>query len=555
VSKHFPDPDTNEPDGPDFARQWGGRYRFYLLDLGAVPNNYESTDGFTNETPTDSGSYPDGDPPIWEMVNNPVWAPFDKTFTTKVARDVSYGMFFRFSAPYLYRPRPADVYLVANNNWSDYYSRPAPEGGGGVSYTDLTKVYHPDFVSKNLGAALPGAAFVTEAAFPKVKTFRYLGCSTERMGTQSALLGARALVPDPSCQQGDKFQHALEVAKSQGEDVVGAGNNGATVSATVVRAFVEQNREDIAPFRPGLFTVTNISVVFPGAMTWYLPAIVGGVAFGTPDNEAWGVLNNTNDRVKGTSSTDCKKSPGAPGCTPGSPQVAGAGFTYTIEHESSHFLGLLHPHDSVIVDKDANGKWNYYRDMYYSAGDFSQAPTTYAGAFAPYSVLDQDIIQRGHIAEYLRMGQDWIADAYQADGIAGRRGPSPATTTKQQQMERWRALGSRLFGCGDYLHGEYAMRNAYLSSQGVYGPIVEPRLLQPGERVLFAVHPQAVYGPDGPLPGCAAANELARSLDGGGLVGIAGRLPATGGTPVLPLVGLGLVGLAMWIGRRRRLAV
>ena len=36
------DPDTGQFDGVDWARVWGGRYRFMMVDLGAAPNAYES---------------------------------------------------------------------------------------------------------------------------------------------------------------------------------------------------------------------------------------------------------------------------------------------------------------------------------------------------------------------------------------------------------------------------------------------------------------------------------------------------------------------------------
>ena len=132
------------------------------------------------------------------------------------------------------------------------------------------------------------------------------------------------------------------------------------------------------------------------------------------------------------------------------------------------------------------------------------APTTYAGAFAPYSVLDQDIIQRGHTAEYLRMMQDLLADAYLQDGMKGRSSPSSLTRKKVEQAAKWRDLGSRLFACGDYLKAERAMRNAFLSAQGVFGPIVKARPLKPGEKVLFKVDPQRSYAANGSVrSGCS----------------------------------------------------
>ena len=36
------DPDTHDFDGIDWARIWGGRYRFMMVDLGAAPNPYEA---------------------------------------------------------------------------------------------------------------------------------------------------------------------------------------------------------------------------------------------------------------------------------------------------------------------------------------------------------------------------------------------------------------------------------------------------------------------------------------------------------------------------------
>lgn len=553
VSRHMVNPDTDAPDGPDFMRLWGGRYRFFFLDMGAMPNGFEALD-WTGKTPTDSASPPWGDPPIWEIDNNPVWDGMN-TYVEKVSRDIRAALAYRFTASYLYRPVPADVYFVANNTWSDFYSRPE---GGGISWSDLTKLYDAPWVERNLSSALPAATFTTERSHAGLRTFRYLGCSNERAGSASTATGLagdvlgtplpyppKVMVPDPSCTKPDKFQHALEEAKAQGDDVAGVGANASVVSAGVVRRFVEENRAEIAPDLPGQLTITNISVVFPGTMTWTLPAIVGGIAFGTPNNEAWGVLQNVNDRFKMAKATDCSKSPLAPECK-GAPiptQDPGSGFSYTIEHEASHFLGLTHPHDSVMVEKDDEGRWDYYKSQYTVLYDFSQAPTTYAGSFAPYSVLDQDIIQRGHVAEYLQMAQDWLADAYLQDGVAGYGAPTKATYKRQAAMEGWRDRAAALFRCGDYLHAEYAARNAYLAAQGVFGPAVAPRPLQPGERVLFRVTPQPVYGPDGAIAGCRPpVGEQARA--------IGGELPATGGGGTT--AGLAALAAGAWLLARRR---
>jgi LPXTG-motif cell wall-anchored protein len=555
VAKHMIDPDTDAPDSPYPMRLWGGRYRFFMYDLGAAPNGFETPD-WTERVPYDSAGFPDGDPPIWEIDNNPLWGGW-QTNLEKISRMVRTGLAYRFTASYLYRPRPADVIFVSTNNWSDYYSRPE---GGGLRYTDLTKLYDPGYVSRNFSSVLPYANFTTEANDPNLRTFRYLGCSSERAGTApeaTSAVGADGptiMSPDPSCPQGDKYQRALEEAKAQGDDVAGAGVQQGGVSAGVVRAFVEENRDEIAPFRPNQLTITNISVVFPGVMTWTIPVIVGGIAFGTPNSEAWGVLQNTNERSKPTAATDCSKSPAAPECN-GVPPEGGLGFSYVVTHESAHFVGLTHPHDSTIVEKNEEGEWDYYKDQLAKLFDFSQAPTTYAGAFAPYSVIDQDIVQRGHAAEYVQMAQDLLFDAYLQDGIAGSNGPSEATMKKVSEVARWEQLGSRLLACGDLLHAEYAMRNAFFAAQGIYGPEVEPKLIAPGEVALFKITPQAVYGPDGPLTGCATVTGA--SLDPGAPAPAPGgptRLPATGGSDstATPLALLALAALGTAVVRRRR---
>ena len=58
------DPDTGQFDGIDWARIWGGRYRFMMVDTGAAPNPYEAeTWGNRNRSVFGSANY---DPPLWE---------------------------------------------------------------------------------------------------------------------------------------------------------------------------------------------------------------------------------------------------------------------------------------------------------------------------------------------------------------------------------------------------------------------------------------------------------------------------------------------------------
>jgi hypothetical protein len=547
VSKHMVDPDLKEPSGPDFARAWGGRYRFFMHDLGAGPNAYESADTALTQNYGGSASGPFGDPPIWDYENNPQW---QGKLAANTARDARVWLFARFLGAYLYRPVPADVYALADTNWQDCYSNPQCSKEG-ISYTDLHKIYDESYVKHNLGAALPGATFNSLTGTKGFVAYRHLGCAANRAvaapdtslvdGSEQAQ--SPVLVPDPEClgKKSDPLQQLLEIAKARGDELSG-GVNDAAANPAVVRHYVEEHRAQLAPQPPGQFTLTNISVVWPGATTWALPALDGGIAMGTPNGEGWGNLNNVNDRVKTSRSTDCAKSlPIAPGCNGVPPISSGSGFSYTIEHESSHFLGLTHPHDFIVVAKASGGgqqPWHFYGTGFSKYADFSMAPTTYAGAFAPYSVLDQDIIQKGHTAEYLRQMQDYLADAYVRDGMAGRVRPATATQHKVGQAHNWMELGSSLFRCGDYLHAERAMRNAALAAQGVFGPVVAPRQLKPGERVLFRVDPQPVYGPDGKrVAGCTPPRAAASA---GGTGGLAAPLAPTLPLGVLLMVGLGV---------------
>jgi hypothetical protein len=564
VSRVMVDPDTGKEQGPDFARVWGGRYHFFLHDLGAGPNDYEKANSFTGKV-AGSAAYPNGDPPIWDYDHDARWAG---KLAERTARDAATMLQYRLVAPFVFRPIPADVYLLAANNVNDCYANPrcSPDG---ISRTDLTKVYKPDYVERNFSAAIPAATFITERSDPHLRTYRDLGCAKERAVTNPnpAVTGGGVVVlaPDPNCvgKTSDPLQEAIERAKARGDDLVGPGVNDFGVSGYVVRAYVEEHRDEMAPQPAGQFTIASISAVFPGSGIWFvpIPGSAGGVGLTTPNGEAWGILQSLNEVSKPATATICgDSSPLAPGCgiTPPDPQQGYGGFSYVLQHEASHFLGLHHPHDSLVVEKDAQGKWQRYGYSYRFYGDFSQAPTSYAGTFAPYSVLDQDVLQRGHTAEYLQHVQDRLADAYLLDGAAGRPGPSEATSAKVREATRWRDVASGLFACGDYLHAERAMRNADLAAQGVFGPVVAARPLSPGEQVLFEVRGQRSYDPDGgALSQCnavlAAAGQANDAANRAASRRAGGSLPATGSTSTAPLLAsLLLASVALGLHRLRK---
>jgi hypothetical protein len=544
---HFVDVDTGAWTGIDYGRVWGGRYRFAFFDLGAAPNYQEST-AWPNGAGGGSADPPRGDPPIWDYANNPF---FQGRFEERgIARNVTTMLFSRMTSGFLYRPIPRDIYQMTTTNFSDYYSRP-PHG---TWWTDLELLYDEEIAARWLSSAIPFATFRSGLELDEFEPYLYPSCSDERVGSKSNLTGTVVMAPDPTCvgEEPDPFQQMVEEAKAQGEDVLGAGIPfSQAVSATVARTFWEYNRDQYAPIGDGVYSFININAVFEGAYTWYLPAIVGGVAYDTPHRESWGMLQNANDRFKPVETHDCEQSrPGAPGCDGVPPlptHTNRRGLTYVVGHEASHALGLLHPHDFLGVSRNEAGEWDYYHYTLSWMPDSTMSPTTYFAAIAPYGVWDQDNLMRGQSGEYIRMAEDAIYNAYLE---AGRQGISsideaPDVVQRRDRMIFYLERGRSFFAEGDYLQAVYSFKNAYLAADGVTGAEVEPRLLQPGERVLFQTSSQGGPSRDeavamcGPLP--AAADDDAPLA--------APTLPATGGGGLLALLGLLL---AVTAARTRR---
>ncbi|HYF62776.1 MAG TPA: hypothetical protein VD886_08165, partial [Herpetosiphonaceae bacterium] len=234
------------------------------------------------------------------------------------------------------------------------------------------------------------------------------------------------------------------------------------------------------------------------------------IAAGTDDGEAWGVFNNVNDRVKWDQShyPPCQAGQTADCSTnlPALPtQASGGGFSYTIEHEAAHNLGLAHPHDGAYgVDRcpaddavvERRGKWECYWTGLGWMFDSSAAPTTYAMSYRPYEVEDQDALQRGHAAEYLVAAQEALRARLVQEAAAGATAPSAAYRNDYARMVQWRAQAGTLFRRGDWLHAEYAARNAALAARGVpqtSANTIDPRLVEAGQVFYFNIHPQPTY--------------------------------------------------------------
>ncbi|MGH3329799.1 MAG: CARDB domain-containing protein [Nocardioidaceae bacterium] len=562
------DPDTGDWDGVDFARTWGGRYRFHFVDLGAAPNDYEAA-SWAGRGLGMSSDYPHGDPPVWQYDADPVWQQDGDTCKTegtqvdgmdlpyndntpcrmmpRLGRDIAYGLFFRSTAGYLYRPIPrGDVYWLAVSNWTDFYSRPQWVNGQltnapwyGTWWTDPDKLYKIGDVSGGrqqddtlrwLSSATPYARWVgrKNEVIPlydptnNQPTGEVLDTSPKTADlpapeyhVESSATGVE-LAPEPL--YGGEHEHAhygdadvdLTAVSNAVEKAKASGLTGLSyddsVNHELFRDFVDAHRKGIADHVEGVNTIPSINMVFEKAYTWALPAIVGGIAVGTEDGEAWGVMNNVNDRFKSSAAS-------YPGVQSGDEpsakrsmtdaslptQDSGGGFSYTIEHEAAHNLGLSHPHDgSYGVDRcpagsPNAGEWECYWSGLGWMYDVSAAPTTYAMSYRPYEVEDQDNLQRGHVAEYLIAAQDALSDRLADQAAAGRTTPTAGWEADFAGMKSWRAKAGELFRAGDYLHAEYAARNAAIAARGIpqtEANTTDPRLVEAGQVFYFNVHPQ-----------------------------------------------------------------
>jgi len=537
---HISDPDTGGGDEIDDARGWGGRYRFYFQDLGSAPSFYERENWLREEIAPQDGSA-GFDPPIWQWRNDPTWngtvsVPADPTGLTRAAGsvfgtvlgwDVNQGMAFKYIGSYLYRPIPADVYILATNNWVDHYTQPS---AGGFYTIDFNKLYKSDAAVTALRSAIPYATFLDSVpSLPHLAEPQLLGCADNHhtviwAGTPFNSPGIKSPSTDPGCTKVDDRQEAIEEGKNNGALGTGAPDMG--VDADVLRNFIDHNRPRFAPLVDGALTVPVLNIYFEKLYNVAIPLIVGGLAEGTNDGDGWGQIDNLNERSVWKGAIDCSKSAaGAPACTPLSPFSNARALTYIVQHESAHGLGLHHPHDGTVSVAPAEGpalpgspftgKWHYYYEMNKWQYDYTASPTTYGHTYGTYESVDQDRLMYGHTAEYLKQAQDWLADAYLLEGAAGRTTASSELAAMQKQSFADRDLSSQLFEVGDYLHAQYAMRNAVYHAKGFNFTPVTPHLMQFGQaraaaaqptdarvtngQEIFAIHPQVAYDSNGKL--------------------------------------------------------
>jgi hypothetical protein len=431
------DPDTNEFDGIDWARIWGGRYRFMMADLGAAPNPYEAeTWGNRNRSANGSANY---DPPLWEYRANaprPVTlvnttngveqavTPGEKWDKAQLefmlGRTVNQAASFRFLHSYLYEPWPGTgQFWFSENVWHDAKAE-LPWA------SDLTKLYNQTVVLDGLRTLAP---YLTINGDVK---FQYLA------------QGGADYTAD---------QAMLDKAKQDGDDIAGAP--GLAMHTVTAMDYLDSKPDRFLRGGNCFTSVPGISVVAEKHYAWAL-AIAAGIATnrnGTP----WGYLNSVNDVFK-TPQADRDQT-----MRMAHPQTGTGAFTYTAVHEASHFLGLAHPHDSVGATRKADGSPRYY-DGFTWAFNSTAAPTTYSHTELTYSILDQDSIARGHMAYYLKWADEALADggqAYYDQGITTVSAlPPDAAAYREAAIDRI-AKAESLFAKFDFVNATYASQAAF----------------------------------------------------------------------------------------------
>jgi hypothetical protein len=430
------DPDTGDFDGIDWARIWGGRYRFMMVDAGAAPNPYEAeTWGNRNRSVYGSANY---DPPLWEYRANaprPVTlvdltqgveqavtpgASFDKAEMNRMmARTVNEAASFRFLHSYLYEPQPATgQYWFSDNVWHDAKAE-LPWA------SDLSKLYDQSTVLAGLRTLTPYLTFAGDVRFA------YL-----------AQGGA----------DNDADQAMLDQAKRDGDDTAGAP--GVSMHTDTAMDYID-SQPRLFRGGPCYTTVPAINVVAEKHYAWALP-IAAGIATNR-NGVPWGYLGSVNDVFKSPQS-DRDESMAFT-----HPEVSGGAFTYTAIHEASHYLGLAHPHDSVGATRRADGSPRYY-DGFTWQYNSTASPTTYSHTELVYSILDQENIARGHTAYYLKWTDEALSEGGEAFASRGVTDiallPADAARLRKDAIAG-AAKAEALFAKYDFVNAVFAAQKAW----------------------------------------------------------------------------------------------
>lgn len=522
-----PNPDTGEFAGIDWARIWGGRYRFMMVDLGAAPNPYEAESwGNRNRSALGSAAY---DPPLWEYRANaprPVTAVHladgteqaitpSGTWDTEqldfmLGRTVNQAVNFRFFHAYLYEPRPSTGrFYLSDNVWHDEKAVLFP--------SILEKLYDQETALAGLSSLTPYFEFAGDVRY------EYLDQADEH--------------PEYT-----EDQAALDQAKEDGDIIVGATH--VAMNTDTMMDYLDARPDRFLRGGACYTTVPTIQVVVEGHYAWALP-IAAGIATNR-DGVPWGFLNSVNDYTK-WSGADRDET-----LAIAHPQAYTGTFTYTTIHEASHYLGLAHPHDTVGATRGEDGEPVYY-DGFTWAFNSTASPTTYSHDEIVYSILDQESIARGHTSYYLQ----WTDEALAAAGAQLHADGRTQVSQLPARMQQLRVTAIGKAAEAERLFADFRFVDATFAAQAAWKAAAEFEDLALGNPVGSAelgrntTKQLASEAGDCVRPTAAPATAPAP----GGDTGSAAPLPTTGGGSLVTALGMLLLGMGgVAAGARRRLA-
>lgn len=526
-------PDTGDFAGIDWARVWGGRYRFMMIDLGAAPNPYEAeTWGNRNRSVLGSAAY---DPPMWEYRANaprPVtamnladgteqaltpgetWDAEQMNFM--MGRAVNQAINFRFFAAYLYEPRPATGrFYLSDNVWHDQKAVAFP--------SDLEKLYDQETAMEGLRSLTPYFEFEGDVVYEYLED-----------------------VADNPEYADD--QAALDEAKANGDDIAGVPH--ASMNTVTMMDYIDSKPDRFLRGGQCYTTVPTIQVVVEGAYAWALP-IAAGIATNR-DGVPWGFLNSVNDYTKWSGADRDQTMALA------HPQAYTGSFTYTTIHEASHYLGLAHPHDTVGATVGEDGETVYY-DGFTWMYNSTASPTTYSHDELTYSVLDQESIARGHTSYYL----SWTDEALSAAGAQLQADGTTSLSDLDDELAALRATAIAKSTEAEQLFADFRFVDATFAAQAAWEAAAEfndRALGNPvGSAEMGKNTTKSLGDDDASCVSGASSDDTDAAGDIGGDDGanLAGAtdttLPSTGGGATATALGLMALGaIAIGAGSRRR---
>lgn len=379
-------------------RAWGGTYDFMFLDYAAAPNDSMNDNVGLAKADVCCGVSapafaPEGtawnDPPAWHYGGGStatIGVAGQKTVTLseRIAHAVDVGVNIRLLGDYAFRPVYKETYHVNVHLWHD---------GRSIMPTDnLEDLLDGERLFSGLAAQMPWA-HVT--------------------GSIHTYVAPR---DDPG------MAAALDRAKAEGA--------GAAIPLQPVYQYVDAHKEKYRQNDPDVFDVMALLFIFEGHYAFFLPVIVGGVAFTGPDGTAWGTVSSINDFRYVSSGMDMDEMVSS--------------LTTINAHELGHFFGLTHAHDGSRRTADG---YESFLDHTWST---TNTVMSYRTRPETTDTFHRDILARAHTLENLELTLRNTESAYRALAAAGIASTPPPILTLLQEASRGFDDATALHTAGAY---------------------------------------------------------------------------------------------------------